>query len=125
MTKYLVAATAAVALCFVAGAEQAEARGFHFQSGRVHVDVGNPHRSFYGGGRSYGGGYGHTVGYGNRGYNQSFYRGAHGGGHGGHGAWHNTSHYDWHAPSLRRHGNHFDLVPGHYDYHRTGHYDRH
>ncbi len=44
------------------------------------------------------------------GYGQSYY--------------HDTSHYDYHAPSLQRHGNHFDVVPGHYDYHQTGHYHR-
>lgn len=125
MTKHLVAATAAVALCFVAGAESAEARGFHFQSGRVHVDVGNPHRAYYGGQTNRYRGYNHTVGYGNRGYQQRSFYGGGNGGHGRHGGWHDTSHYDWHGPSLQRHGNHFDLVPGHYDFHRTGHYDRH
>ncbi len=37
--------------------------------------------------------------------------------------YHNTSHYDYHAPSLQRHRGHYDYVPGHYDYHQTGHYD--
>ena len=44
------------------------------------------------------------------GYGQSYY--------------HNTSHYDYHAPSLQQHRNHYDVVPGHYDYHQTGHYHR-
>ena len=46
------------------------------------------------------------------------------GGYSGGSFYHNTSHYDYHAPSLQRHGNHFDVVPGHYDYHRTGHFHR-
>lgn len=36
--------------------------------------------------------------------------------------YHDTSHYDYHAPQLVPHGNHFDYVPGHYDLHRTGHW---
>jgi hypothetical protein len=40
------------------------------------------------------------------------------------GYYHDTSHYDYHGPSLQRHGNHYDYVPGHYDYHRTGHWHR-
>lgn len=119
MTKHLVAAAAAVALCFVAGADTAEARGFHFQSGGVHVDVGRPHRSFNSGGY-YGGR--QVVGYGNRGYGRTV---GYGGTGYGHRSWHNTSHYDYHGPSLQRHGNHFDVVPGHYDLHRSGHWDRH
>jgi hypothetical protein len=39
--------------------------------------------------------------------------------------WHDTSHYDYHPPSVRWHGNHFDVTPGHYDYHPQGHWDRH
>ena len=37
--------------------------------------------------------------------------------------YHDTTHLDYHRPSLQRHGNHFHVVPGHYDVHRTGHYD--
>ncbi len=103
MKTYLMAAAAAVALCFVAGAEKAEAAGFHFSNGRVHVDIGNPHGRWGGGYRGGWGGHGH-------------------GGHGGHGRWHDTTHYDYHAPSLRWHGDHVDFVPGHYDLHRTGHW---
>lgn len=55
-----------------------------------------------------GGIYGHR-GYGNYGRSRSFGRG----------------HYDYHPPSLRRHGNHLDIVPGHYDYHRGGHHGHH
>jgi hypothetical protein len=39
--------------------------------------------------------------------------------------WHDTSHYDYHAPELIRHGNHYHYQPGHYDLHRTGHWDLH
>lgn len=125
MTKRLSAAAVAAALCFVVGAPKAEARGFHIQAGGVHVDVGNPHGYGHGGGHGgyggvyrsyYGGGYGQSVGY-----------GGYGGGGYGHGraVWHDTSHYDWHAPSLQRHRNHYDYVPGHYDLHRDGHWDHH
>ncbi len=41
------------------------------------------------------------------GYGQSYY--------------HDTSHYDYHAPSIQRHGSHLHVTPGHYDYHQTGH----
>lgn len=37
--------------------------------------------------------------------------------------WHDTTHLDYHAPSLYRHGSHYHFVPGHYDVHHTGHYD--
>lgn len=134
MTKHLFAAAVAVALCFVAGVDRAEAQGFHVQTGRVHIDVGNPHgygrrsvaypgygyggygggyvqRSYYGGGHgAYGPGYGYGAGY--------------PGGH-RHGHWHDTSHYDYHAPGFVPHGNHVDYVPGHYDFHREGHWDHH
>lgn len=35
--------------------------------------------------------------------------------------WHDTSHYDYHPGSFRRHGNHLHFIPGHFDLHRTGH----
>lgn len=38
--------------------------------------------------------------------------------------YHDTSHFDYHPPSLQRHRNHYHYVPGHYDYHRTGHWHR-
>ena len=103
MTKHLVAAAAAVALCFVAGADKAEARGFHLQAGGVHIDVGSPHS--YGYGRR-------VVGYGGYGAYGGGYRGGWGG-HDHHrgGRWHDTTHYDWHAPSVQRHGNHFHFTP--------------
>jgi hypothetical protein len=31
-------------------------------------------------------------------------------------------HYDWHGPSLYRHGNHYHYQPGHWDYHRGRHH---
>ncbi|MCA9128738.1 MAG: hypothetical protein KDB22_16750 [Planctomycetales bacterium] len=37
--------------------------------------------------------------------------------------YHDTTHLDYHAPSVIRHGSHYDFVPGHYDVHRTGHWD--
>ncbi|MCA9072972.1 MAG: hypothetical protein KDA84_28810 [Planctomycetaceae bacterium] len=44
---------------------------------------------------------------------------------GGHYDYHDTTHFDYHPPTIIRHGNHFDVTPGHYDLHRSGHYDRH
>ncbi len=109
---------------------------------------------YYGGGQAYGGGYyntgssyyggghgsgisiggggisigvGRNYGYGgyNRGVNLSVYRSP----YSGHSTYrrpvyHDTSHLDYHAPSINRHGNHYDYVPGHYDVHRTGHWHR-
>lgn len=37
--------------------------------------------------------------------------------------YHDTTHLDYHRPSLQRHGFHFHVIPGHYDVHRTGHFD--
>lgn len=37
--------------------------------------------------------------------------------------WHDTTHLDYHGPSLVPHGSHFHFQPGHYDVHRTGHWD--
>ena len=36
--------------------------------------------------------------------------------------YHNTSHYDYHAPSVQVHGNHLHATSGHYDHHSTGHH---
>lgn len=36
--------------------------------------------------------------------------------------YHDTSHYDYHPPTVVPHGNHYHVIPGHYDYHQTGHY---
>ncbi|MCA9158864.1 MAG: hypothetical protein KDA72_11085 [Planctomycetales bacterium] len=37
--------------------------------------------------------------------------------------YHDTTHLDYHGPSLQRHGFHYHVVPGHYDVHHTGHFD--
>lgn len=78
---------------------------------------------------NYGGGYSHG-GYG-RSYSRNFgSRFNHG--YGGHfGAYpsfgygrsyHDTSHYDYHPPTVTRHRNHLHYTPGHYDFHQTGHH---
>lgn len=36
--------------------------------------------------------------------------------------YHDTTHLDYHAPTIRRHGNHLHVQPGHYDVHNTGHW---
>lgn len=81
---------------------------------------GNGCGSTYGGGYGgYGGGYSYSVP--SYGYSQSFspsysypsYRAP---------QYHNTTHYDHHAPSVYQHRGHFDVQPGHYDTHRSGHW---
>ena len=114
MFKLLVPAVAVVAFSFAGlGAEQAEAGGFHFSSGRVHVDVGTPHRSYYVQ-PSYSSYYYQSI------PRSSYYGGGYGWGGGP--SCYNQGHYDYHAPSYQWHGNHFDYMPGHYDYHQGGHH---
>ncbi len=36
-------------------------------------------------------------------------------------SYHDTSHYDYHPPSVQRHRGHLDYTPGHYDFHQSGH----
>jgi hypothetical protein len=117
MRSHLVTAvTLLITLLFVvASAPKAEAQGFHFGAGGVHVDVGNPH-GYYGG---YGA-YGHCGGYGSYPYTTYY-----GGGWGGHALWHDTTHLDYHPGEFVRHRNHYHYVPGHYDVHEDGHWDHH
>jgi hypothetical protein len=37
-------------------------------------------------------------------------------------AYHDTTHYDYHPPTVYRHGSHYHVMPGHYDLHRSGHW---
>ena len=134
MKSLLVAVGAVLALSFV-GASNASAQHYGCNSGF--------------GGRSYHGGYSSpglsvSIGYRNVGayptqnYEYSGYNSRFGGynqsvGYGGflsqrgsvHRTWHDTSHLDYHAPSLVPHRGHLDYVPGHYHLHRTGHWDTH
>jgi hypothetical protein len=110
MSKLMFPIVALLAFIFVnASAENANARGIHFNTGRVHVDVGRPH--------AYYGGYGRY--YGNRTHSAHRYypstRRAH--------VWHDTSHLDWHPAEVRLHHGHVDVSPGHYDWHQEGHVD--
>jgi hypothetical protein len=36
--------------------------------------------------------------------------------------YHDTTHFDYHPPTVYRHGSHYHVVPGHYDLHRSGHW---
>ncbi len=135
MTRLLFAASVVLALSLF-GSSDASAQHYGCNSG-----YGGGYSSGYGGnygGYGYGGGYSSprlsvSVGYGNYGgyatqnYGNSVYNSGYGvnHGYGGHRTWHDTSHLDYHAPSLVPHRGHFDYVPGHYDVHRTGHWDRH
>jgi hypothetical protein len=78
--------------------------GFYVASPGYGYSVGAGH-GFYGGYR--------TAYYGGRGYCDDGWDRDH--------EWHDTSHYDYHPPTVVRHRNHFHYVPGHYDFHRTGH----
>lgn len=146
MKSLLIAVSAVLALSFV-GSSDASAQHYGCNSGYSGGGYG------YGGGYNgggfggnyggfgYGGGYSSprlsvSVGYGNyggyssqnfgnSGFNSGY--GGYGGNHGfgGYSTWHDTSHLDYHAPSLVPHRGHLDYVPGHYDVHRTGHWDHH
>ena len=134
MKTLLVATGAMLALSFV-GAGVASAQHYGCNSG-------------YGGGSYYGGyssprlsvsvGYGNVGLYQSRNYGYSGYNSGFGGynrgfgnvrypsyGGGVHRTWHDTTHLDYHGPSLVPHRGHLDYVPGHYDVHRTGHWDTH
>lgn len=113
MYKLIIPAAAIVAFTFLgAGADTADAKGFHFRSGSVHVDIGNPHRTYYGSS------IGHP-GHGHRAYYPSQSWGWHQPAH----TWHDTSHWDYNPPQLLWHGNHYDYIPGHYNWHQDGHWD--
>lgn len=138
MKRLLIAASAVLALSFV-GSSDASAQHHGCNSG-----YGGGYSSGHGGGYRHGGGYSSprfsvSVGdgnyggfssqnYGNAVFNSGYsgnlgYGGNHG--YGGHRTWHDTTHLDYHAPSLVPHRGHLDYVPGHYDVHHTGHRDPH
>ena len=140
MKRLLIAMSAVLALSFVGSGDVSA------QHNRCNTGFGGGYSSTYRG-YGYGGGYSSprfsvSVGYGNYGGypvqnfgNTGFDSGfsGHNGfsGYGinrvqrGHRTWHDTSHFDYHGPSLVPHGDHLDYTPGHYDLHRTGHWDRH
>ena len=106
----------AVATYLAIGLEhpEANAQGFHLQTRGLHLDVGRPHGSYYGGHTSY---YPSSWG-------GSYWGGGHGGGYWNRNhAWHDTTHLDYHPGEYVPHYNHYDYVPGHYDVHHTGHWD--
>jgi len=76
------------------------------QAGHYGCDFGYGSRSFYG-----------TRSYGYSGWSTSRYRSNF-----RTPIYHDTSHWDYHPPSIYRHRNHFHVQPGHYDWHRTGHW---
>ena len=73
-------------------------------------------------GRNYDGNNYYGNSYGNRYYDQGYGDSWVGRGNRYGRVWHDTSHYDYHQPSLVPHGDHYDYVPGHYHYHRSGHW---
>lgn len=111
LTKWIAAPAIALGLMFAGDAPKAEAQYGCYGGGY--------------GGYSGGGGYGISIGVGRYPAYQSAYRSRLHGSHYGYGRrsyYHDTTHLDYHAPSIRRHGDHFHAVPGHYDVHRTGHW---
>lgn len=80
----------------------------------VSAHGGNSRRNFNTYGYNNFNNYGGYGNYGWGGFMQKFNR-----------VWHDTSHWDYHPPTLQRHGDHFHIVPGHYDWHQTGHMHRH
>jgi hypothetical protein len=132
LTLMIVCAAAFVA---VGSAETAQAQDVHLGVGRLHVDVGHPHRAHYG-----------ASGYGRYGYvkpkpftwnthyrhfseaydhGHGRYRSYYRPGVGSHHHWHDTTHYDYHPGGYVPHFNHYHYAPGHYDLHRSGHWDAH
>lgn len=109
--------SAAVALgALSVGATQASAQWGH-QGGHHRGHQSGHHGSNHG---SHHGGYATQPRY------QSYYSGGLGYGTGyqvRRPVYHDTTHLDYHAPSLQRHGFHYHVVPGHYDVHRSGHFD--
>lgn len=110
----------AIALTFVtsSGAE-ADAGGFS-------ISIGNYGYRGYGGHHSLRPSYGPSIYYGRSfrpsyNYSRTYYHSGHHAGH--HGGYHHPRrpHYDYHAPTLVPHGNHYDYVPGHWDFHHRGH----
>lgn len=118
MKNFVICTAAVLGMAFV-GSTSVEAGHCHSyrNSGRYSNYSWRPSNS-YNYNRNYNRGYNTNYNsnynwnmYGNQGYYQNSPR------------WHDTSHYDYHGPSLQRHGNHFDYVPGHYHFHQSGHYD--
>ncbi|QDT11078.1 hypothetical protein [Planctomycetes bacterium K23_9] len=116
ISKWLLAPALATCFLLAGDSNSANAQGFS-------LSIGSSSCGGYGGGyRSarpvYHGGYGHSSHY--RSSYRSSYRPSYTPTY--RSRFHDTSHYDYHPTEIRRHGNHFDVVPGHYDLHRTGHW---
>jgi hypothetical protein len=113
MSLLKTAVTSAAVLCggVVATAPDTADAQIRVQFGSGGWRSGSGWNDGYYGGRSY---YGGNRYYDNHGHNDGWNRRGN--------VWHDTSHYDYHRPSLVPHGNHYDYVPGHYDYHRSGHW---
>ena len=116
MIKNATFAAAAFAAVALMGVENADAQSCGGSRGVISIGGGGHHGH---------GGFGISI---NRGYGNHFGHGYHNVGYGGFHSyrrpvWHDTTHLDYHGPSLQRHGNHYDYVPGHYDVHRSGHWD--
>ena len=115
--KLLLGAVVAVGAMCIAAAPASAQWGRHGGHGSSHGSHGNHGQRGNYGHQSHHGGHGAHSGY------RSYYSG-------GYGyqvrrpVWHDTSHLDYHAPSIQRHGLHLHVTPGHYDVHRSGHYHR-
>ncbi|WP_164103449.1 hypothetical protein [Candidatus Laterigemmans baculatus] len=113
--KWAAAPALGLAMTLAGEAPQAEAGdSFRLQLGRFGIAVDGHH--------GHHGHYRHYDHHRHHGY-RSHYRG-HYGGHYGHRyrGYHDTSHYDYHPPTIVPHRGHYDYIPGHYHFHRSGHY---
>lgn len=109
MEKLTLTVAALFALCFVGiAAELADAQGFHFGGGGMHVDVSQPY-----------GGHGY--------YPQSYYPHTPywGGGWSGYSGRHDTFYYDYYPRTIVPHSFHYDAAPAYYNVHSSGHWSGH
>ena len=110
LTKWIAAPAVAAMFFFAGDAPKAEAGdGFSLHAGRFGIHIGGHHDGHH---RSY------RHVYRPRHYGHSYHHRW----HGRHRGYHDTTHFDYHPPEIRRHGFHYDYIPGHYDLHRSGHW---
>ncbi|WP_417850263.1 hypothetical protein [Thalassoglobus sp.] len=114
--KRLLALSAVLTATILMGSS-AQASGFGVSWGNGYNNYGGAY-SHGGYGRSYSRNYGNYGSRFNNGY-RSNYGSYPSFGYGR--SYHDTSHYDYHPPTVQRHRGHLDYTPGHYDFHRSGH----
>ncbi|MGB7344501.1 MAG: hypothetical protein WBD20_09830 [Pirellulaceae bacterium] len=125
-TKWMLAPALAACFLLAGDSPSAQAQGFSLSiggssCGGYGAGYGGHYGSGYGSG--YGGGYAARPSFGQSyGHGYSSHYGARYAPSYSSRRFHDTSHYHYHPTEVRRHGNHYDVIPGHYDLHRTGHF---